>query len=136
MKRLLYICIAIVLLGTTGCEKNEHSPYYVLWLSAKVVDEVGEPIEGIHLYLEGGEFVGRTGYTDYKGEISGARSYTPPMERWIVHIEDVDGEYNRGEYESVTIDITNRVKAPSAPDRSGFTGSDIVDLGRVVLKRK
>ena len=136
MKRLLYICIDIALLGTTGCEKNEHSPYYVLWLSAKVVDEVGEPIEGIHLYLEGGEFVGRTGYTDYKGEISGARSYTPPMERWIVHIEDVDGEYNRGEYESVTIDITNMVKAPSAPDRYGFTGSDIVDLGRVVLERK
>lgn len=136
MKRLLYICIAIALLGTTGCEKNEHSPYYVLWLSAKVVDEVGEPIEGIHLYLEGGEFVGRTGYTDYKGEISGARSYTPPMERWIVHIEDVDGEYNRGEYESTTIDITDMVAPASVPDEWGYSGSCSVDMGIITLQKR
>ena len=75
-------------------------------------------------------------YTDYKGEISGARSYTPPMERWIVHMEDVDGEYNRGEYESTTIDITDMVAPASVPDEWGYSGSCLLDMGIITLQKK
>ena len=134
MKRLMLLFAALLCVVVSGCDEI-YEDYYCLYFSAEIVDEEGVPIQGIYAYPEGGKFDGREGYSNHLGKIE-AFGQIKPSRRFVVCIEDVDGEYNRGEYESVTIDITNRVKAPSTPDRSGFTGSDIVDLGRVVLKRK
>lgn len=134
MKRLMLLFTALLCVVVSGCDEI-YEDYYCLYFSAEIVDEEGVPIQGIYAYPEGGKFDGREGYSNHLGKIE-AFGQIKPSRRFVVCIEDVDGEYNRGEYEGVAIDITNRVKAPSAPDRSGFTGSDIVDLGRVVLKRK
>ena len=134
MKRLLHICMAIALLMSASCEKEKRDPYYVIWFSATVVDEAGEPIQGIHLYPENAEFVGRTGYTDHNGKIA-ARSYTEPRKRWIICVEDIDGEYNRGTYESKEIDITGKVAPATKPDEWGYSGSCSVDIGTITLKK-
>ena len=134
MKRLMLLFAALLCVVVSGCDEI-YEDYYCLYFSAEIVDEDGVPIQGIYAYPEGGKFDGREGYSNHLGKIE-AFGQIKPSRRFVVCIEDVDGEYNRGEYEGVAIDITNMVKAPSAPDRSGFTGSDIVDLGRVVLKRK
>lgn len=134
MKRLMLLFTALLCVVVSGCDEI-YEDYYCLYFSAEIVDEEGVPIQGIYAYPEGGKFDGREGYSNHLGKIE-AFGQIKPSRRFVVCIEDVDGEYNRGEYEGVAIDITNMVKAPSAPDRSGFTGSDIVDLGRVVLKRK
>lgn len=134
MKRLMLLFAALLCVVVSGCDEI-YEDYYCLYFSAEIVDEDGVPIQGIYAYPEGGKFDGREGYSNHLGKIE-AFGQIKPSRRFVVCIEDVDGEYNRGEYEGVAIDITNMVKAPSAPDRYGFTGSDIVDLGRVVLKRK
>jgi hypothetical protein len=134
MKRLMLLFAALLCVVVSGCDEI-YEDYYCLYFSAEIVDEEGVPIQGIYAYPEGGKFDGREGYSNHLGKIE-AFGQIKPSRRFVVCIEDVDGEYNRCEYESVTIDITNMVKAPSAPDDYGFTGSDIVDLGRVVLKRK
>lgn len=134
MKRLILLFAALLCVVVSGCDEI-YEDYYCLYFSAEIVDEEGVPIQGIYAYPEGGKFDGREGYSNHIGKIE-AFGHIKPSRRFVVCIEDVDGEYNRGEYEGVAIDITNMVKAPSAPDRYGFTGSDIVDLGRVVLKRK
>jgi hypothetical protein len=134
MKRLMLLFAALLCVVVLGCDEI-YEDYYCLYFSAEIVDEEGVPIQGIYAYPEGGKFDGREGYSNHLGKIE-AFGQIKPSRRFVVCIEDVDGEYNRGEYEGVAIDITNRVKAPSAPDDYGFTGSDIVDLGRVVLKRK
>ena len=134
MKRLMLLFAALLCVVVSGCDEI-YEDYYCLYFSAEIVDEEGVPIQGIYAYPEGGKFDGREGYSNHLGKIE-AFGQIKPSRRFVVCIEDVDGEYNRGEYEGVAIDITNMVKAPSAPDDYGFTGSDIVDLGRVVLKRK
>ena len=136
MKQLSFTLLALALLTSVGCEKEneKYDQYYVLWLTASVVDEAGEPIEGIHLCPENAEFVGRTGYTDFNGKIA-ARSYTEPRKRWIICVEDIDGEYNRGTYESKEIDITNKVAPSLKPDEWGYSGSCIVDIGTITLRR-
>lgn len=134
MKRIAFILGFALLM--VGCDKiNPADEYYGLWLSAVVVDEEGEPIQGIYAYPEEDKFDGRLGYSNHLGEIH-AFGHVDPHKRWIVYFEDVDGEYNRGEYETLEVDITDKITPPTTPDRWGFTGSGIVELGTVVMKRK
>lgn len=136
MKRLIPIFICVVALITVGCDKiNPADEYYGLWLSAVVVDEEGEPIQGILAYPQGDSFDGRLGYSNHLGQID-AFGQVEPRRRWVVYFKDVDGEYNRGEYETLEVDITDKVTPPTTPDRWGFAGSSIVELGTVVMKRK
>lgn len=122
------------MLTLVGCEEK-HEPYYVLYVVGTVVDEAGEPIQGIHAYPEGGDFEGRDGYTDYLGKFGG-HAYLAPRNQWTMIFEDVDGDYNGGEYERLTIDISQKVTAPIAPDEWGYSGSGYVELGTIVLKKK
>ena len=134
MKRLILFLTAALSVVVSGCDEV-YEDYYCLYFSAEIVDEAGEPIQGIYAYPEGGKFDGREGYSNHLGKIE-AFGHIKPSRRFVVHIEDVDGEYNRGEYESLTIDITDKANRPAAPDKYGFTGSGNVDLGRVVMKKK
>lgn len=133
MRRLIFCIFALASLFVVGCEeKNE--PYYVLWAYGTVVDEAGEPIQGIRAYPEGSSFYGREGYTNYLGEFGGSVHLTP-RDRWIIYFEDVDGDYNGGEYEGLSVDITDKVTPPGKPDEWGYSGSCMVKLDTVVLKR-
>lgn len=134
MRRLIYGLFAVAMLAAVGCEKevSHENQYYVLWFSTTVVDEAGEPIQGIKAAPVDGEFVGRTGYSNYEGKIS-ARAYLTPRNEWAVCFEDVDGEANGGVYASTTITINP--KAPEKPDEWGFVGNDAVCIEKVVLKK-
>ena len=134
MRKSIFCIFALALLTLVGCEEK-HEPYYVLYVVGTVVDEAGEPIQGIHAYPEGGDFEGREGYTNYLGKFGG-HAYLAPRNQWTMIFEDVDGDYNGGEYERLTIDISQKVTAPIAPDEWGYSGSGYVELGTIVLKKK
>ena len=127
----------LVLLGVgfVGCDKEEHDSYYVMYFTARVVDEAGEPIQGIHSYLVEEEFNGRSGYSDYLGEISGFVHASPYISGDVV-FEDIDGEYNGGCFESVTLNIKSKMIGwDNTPDNWGYTGSAVISVGEVVMKR-
>ncbi len=134
MRKSIFCIFVLALLTLVGCEEK-HDSYYVLYVYGTVVDEAGEPIQGIRAYPEGGNFAGREGYTNYLGEFGGY-THLAPRSRWVIHLEDVDGEHNRGEYESLSVDITAKVTPPGRPDEWGYTGSCMVQLGNIVLKQK
>lgn len=136
MRRIIFGILAVAAFAFVGCDKDgKNDPYYVLYVAGTVVDEAGEPIQGIHAYPEGGDFQGRDGYTDYQGKFGG-HSYLAPRNKWVIVFEDVDGEYNGGEYESLTIDISSKVTPPRTPDEGGFSGSGYVEMDTIVLKKK
>ena len=138
ISRLSAAVALLLCAGITSCEKehNDREPYYVLWFVAHVVDEAGEPVQGILAYPEGDSFDGRSGYSDYTGSISGFAHLSPYISGDII-FEDVDGEYNGGIYESVTINIRDKMYgANNKPDEWGFTGSDVVDVGNVVMTKR
>ena len=134
MRKSIFCIFVLALLTLVGCEEK-HDSYYVLYVYGTVVDEAGEPIQGIRAYPDGGDFAGREGYTNYLGEFGGY-THLAPRSRWVIHFEDVDGEHNRGEYESLSVDITANVTPPGRPDEWGYTGSCMVQLGNIVLKQK
>lgn len=137
MKRLILLAMVLCGLALSSCEKEpKHRSYYVLYFSAHVVDEAGNPIQGIYSYPETSAFYGRSGYSDYQGVISGFAHLHPSELRNIV-FEDVDGEYNGGEYETITVSIYDKLTGlDNKPDDWGYVGSDHVDLGDVVMKLK
>ena len=135
MKRVIALfVVAMVASLVVGCEKERNPEYYVLYFSARVVDTEGNPIQGICAYPEGAEFEGRSGYSNYMGELSGF-AHIAPRKRLIICFEDVDGEANGGEYKSLEIDITHLATPPSKPDEWGFTGSDYVEFGDVEMEK-
>ena len=91
MKRVIALfAVAMVASLVVGCEKERNPEYYVLDFSARVVDTEGNPIQGICAYPEGAEFEGRSGYSNYMGELSGF-AHIAPRKRLIICFEDVDG---------------------------------------------
>lgn len=137
MKRLILLAMVLCGLALSSCEKEpKHRSYYVLYFSAHVVDEAGNPIQGIYSYPETSAFYGRSGYSDYQGEISGF-VHIHPSELHNIVFEDVDGEYNGGVYETVTVNIREQLAGlNNKPDENGLVGSDVVDLGDVVMTLK
>ena len=108
MKRLILLAMVLCGLALSSCEKEpKHRSYYVLYFSAHVVDEAGNPIQGIYSYPEPNAFYGRTGYSDYQGEISGF-VHLHPSELHNIVFEDVDGEANGGEFITTTLLINDR----------------------------
>lgn len=104
---------------------------YRINLSVSVVNEEGEPIQGILVRPESGYFAGRVGYTDHLGRVT-ADEYIESVDgRFVLQFKDVDGEYNLGEYENIDLDITDRVLAVATE-----YGSADVTLGPVVMKKK
>ena len=137
MKRLMILAMVLCGLALSSCEKEpKHRSYYVLYFSAHVVDEAGNPIQGIYAYPEPNAFYGRSGYSDYQGVISGF-AHLHPSEIHNIVFEDIDGEYNGGIYETITVNIREQLAGlDNKPDEWGFVGSDVVDLGDVVMKLK
>jgi hypothetical protein len=138
MKRLILLALVLCGVALASCEKEpKHRSYYVLYFSAHVVDESGNPIQGIYSYPEGSAFYGRSGYSDYRGIIDYGFVHINPNKLHKVVFEDVDGDYNGGEYESVTIDIRDQLTGVNnKPDEWGFVGSAVVNVCKVTMKLK
>ena len=138
MKRLILLAMVVCSFALSSCEKEpKREPYYVLSFCAEVVDEEGNPIQGIYSYPEGSAFYGRSGYSDYQGIIDYGFVHINPNKLHKVVFEDVDGDYNGGEYESVTVDIRDQLTGiNNKPDEWGYVGSALVNVGKVTMKLK
>ena len=140
MKRLLYILLG--LLGLSSCEHffgvvEYGTPHVSFSLKARVVDEAGNPIQGIEVRTEDGDyFEYKTGFSDYQGYIDAyGRYFWPGTERGKVQFIDIDGEANGGEFETLTVQIEN---ASQTQEGSGnwYDGAYTADLGTVTMKLK
>ena len=146
MKRLIYFLMALVGFGAAGCEEFSAAEYGCpnvnFRVTARVVDEAGEPIEGIrvgiyHEEWDGGyacgDFENRTGYTDYQGCIDAYGSPFSVPEKLV--FEDVDGEANGGEFETQIIDV---VGVEQTEEGSGhwYGGAYEVHIGDVTMTHK
>ena len=143
MKRLIYFLMALLGFGLTSCEDGEKShfsgvveygcPHVNFALKARVVGQVGTPIQGIEVRLKGDErFYNKTGFSDYMGNIDAYGSVWPGSQYEVVFVDD-DGEANGGQFESVELDITDKVRQTEKGDNRWYEGSYIAELGDVTM---
>ena len=140
MKRLIYILFALLGFGFASCEeigKAEYGvPHVSFKLKAHVVDEAGEPIQGLEVRTEDDEpFEYNTGISDYQGNIDAYGGMWPGAENGRVQFIDIDGEANGGEYETQLVKLTN-VEELEAGDGNWYHGAYRVDVGTVGMKLK
>ena len=144
--------MALLGFGAAGCEHLGVAEYGVphveFKLSARVVDEAGEPIQGIcvevgrrNKYVDYEEYSGypfdnNTGYSDYLGVIDARGSMMWSEEDDKAIFTDIDGELNGGEFETTVVDIAELVVKTESGDGHWYRGAYKVDMGDVVMKRK
>lgn len=141
MKRIIYILLTLLGFGVVACEDKSDivmygSPICEYHLSARVVDDKGNPIAGIEVHeTYGPEYPSYSNHiatTDQQGVID-LRNKEISYPRYI-RLVDVDGEENGGEFEEQTLNITNRYKKVEEGE-GWYTGSFEAELGDVTLKR-
>lgn len=139
MKRLIYALMALLGFGMVGCEGEDRAapeygcPYVNFNLKARVVDEAGEPIPGIEVRLNNDW--GKLAESDNLGEIDALGS-TFPGNQYEIIFKDVDGAENGGEFETLVLDITDKVEQTAEGEGSWYAGDYKAELGDVTLTRK
>ena len=105
-------------------------------LKARVVDEAGNPIQGIEVRTEdGGHFEYNTGFSDYEGNIDAYGGFWPGVQNQKMQFIDVDGEANGGEFETLTVKIENLTQTEEG-DGNWYNGAYTADMGTVTMKLK
>lgn len=143
MKRLIYFLMTLLGFGVTGCEGVDNidfgtaaeygCPHVNFSLKARVIDEAGTPIQGIEVRLKGDErFDNKAGFSDYMGNIDAYGSVWPGSQYEVVFVDD-DGEANGGQFESIELDITDKVRQTEEGDDRWYGGSYIAELGDVTM---
>ena len=135
MKRLLYLLFALLGFGIDGCARVEYgTPHVTFRLTARVVDEAGTPIQGIHVRTSDGEqFEYNTGVSDYLGNIEAMGTIWPGAQYEVTFV-DIDGPLNGGEFEPLTVETHAYNIAPG--EGGWYEGGYAADMGDVVLKKK
>ena len=128
------------LLGFTSCGVGmvEYGcPHANFSLKARVVDEAGNPIQGIEVRTEdGARFEYNTGFSDYQGYIDAYGGYFwPGVQNQKMQFIDVDGEANGGEFETLTVQIENLIQTEEG-DGNWYDGAYTADMGTVTMKLK
>ena len=139
MKRLLNYILGLLGVGAASCipVAMYGAPHVEFSLSARVIDEAGNPIQGIEVRTKSGQqFDHNTGYADYLGNIEAVSGSMWPDEQYEVVFLDVDGEYNGGEFESLELNIADKVKQTQKGDGDWYQGSYKAELGDVMLTHK
>ena len=139
MKRLLNYILGLMGVGAASCipVAMYGAPHVEFSLSARVIDEAGNPIQGIEVRTKSGQqFDHNTGYADYLGNIKAVSGSMWPDEQYEVVFLDVDGEYNGGEFESLELNIADKVKQTQKGDGDWYQGSYKAELGDVMLTHK
>ena len=117
-----------------GVEYTEFNSDY--GASGRVVDDRGNPIQGIEVRTEdGGHFEYNTGFSDYQGYIDARGSFWPGTQHGKVQFIDIDGEANGGEFETLTVDIENATQTEEGSG-SWYDGAYTADMGTVTMKLK
>lgn len=138
MKRLLNIILALLGFGASGCVgvAMYGTPHVDFHLTARVVDSDGNPIQGIEARTkEGNYFDSNTGISDYQGNIDAVGQIWPGSQ-YAVTFYDIDGEYNGGVFETLELDISDKVKQTKKGDGDWYQGTYRADLGDVTLTLK
>lgn len=137
MKKLIYLIMTILGFGAVSCEEIGEDvaaeygcPHVDFSLKARVVSEAGVPIEGIMVRVDWIEE-----YTNEEGEVSVNDSVFTGSQ-YMVRFEDVDGVENGGEFESLTLDIAEKVEQTADGSGSWYDGAFKAELGDVTMMLK
>ena len=146
MKRLINFLIARLGFVEAGCGiipsdpfddpvAEYGAPHVTFRVSARVIDEAGTPIKGIQLVVGDGEAAEyNSSFSDEEGIVD--------METWMwpggpynVVFVDVDGKDNGGEFETLKLDITDKVTQYEDGSGSWYQGGYEAELGDVTLQK-
>ena len=143
MKRLIYLLLAA--LGFSCADSHDEwrdvvaeygCPHVEFRVRARVVDEANNPIKGIKVSTDNGDyFYNNSGYSDEQGYIDATGSFRPGTEQSNLHFIDIDGEANGGEFETLTLPIEG-VTQTQEDSGSWYEGAYTADMGTVTMKLK
>lgn len=137
MKKLIYFLLALLGVSCNIGMAEYGTPHVSFSLKARVVDEAGNPIQGVEVRTkEGGYFDDRTGVSDYLGNIDAYGSYIWPGTQYDVVFYDIDGPLNGGEFEALEMDISDKVVQTKEGDGNWNGGTYVAELGDVTMTLK
>ena len=141
MKRFIYFLLALLGFGAGACDNGwgdpvpEYGcPHMTFSLKARVIDEAGKPIEGIEVQTRNGDFY-MDNFSDAEGNIDLNVSMWPDTNIDLV-FTDVDGAENGGEFETLNLNIADKVEQVAEGSGSWYEGGYKADLGDVTMTLK
>ena len=141
MKRFIYFLLALLGVSAVSCDNDwfdvvaEYGcPHMNFSLKARVVDEAGKPIEGIEVQTKNNDFY-TDNYSDAEGNIDLNVSMWPDTNIDLV-FTDVDGAENGGEFETLNLNIADKVEQVAEGSGSWYEGGYKADLGDVTMTLK
>ena len=142
MKRFIYFLFALLGFGAVACDNGSMDdvvaeygcPHINFSLKARVVDEAGKPIEGIEVQTKNNDFYADN-YSDAEGNIDLNVSMWPDTNIDLV-FTDVDGAENGGEFETLELNISDKVEQVAEGSGSWYEGGYKADLGDVTMTLK
>ena len=135
MKKLIYFLLALLGVSCDTGMVMYGVPHISFSLKARVVDEAGNPIQGIEVRTkEGDYFTDRTGVSDYLGNIDAHGGFWPGHQYEVVFY-DIDGPLNGGEFEALEMDISDKVVQTKEGD-DWDRGTYVAELGDVTMTLK
>lgn len=149
MKRLIYFLMALLGFGASGCASTTHNPFddddmvaeygcphVVFHLSARVVDAAGTPIKGIEVHCDGAPLGYENNTSDAEGNIHIVDAYVWPGAQYEVEFVDPDGVENGGEFETLQLDITDKIEQMESGSGNWYEGDFRAELGEVTMTLK
>lgn len=142
MRRFIYFLLALLGFGTIACDNGSMEdvvaeygcPHINFSLKARVVDEAGKPIEGIEVQTKDNDFY-YGNFSDAEGNIDLTTGIWPDTNIDLV-FTDVDGAENGGEFETLELNISDKVEKVKEGDGSWYQGDFAADLGDVTMTLK
>jgi putative lipoprotein (rSAM/lipoprotein system) len=142
MKRFIYFLLSLLGFGTIACDNVSMKdvvaeygcPHINFSLKARVIDEAGKPIEGIEVQTKDNAFYADN-YSDAEGNIDLKVGMWPVTNIDLV-FTDVDGAENGGEFETLNLNIADKVEQVKEGSGSWYEGGYKADLGDVVMTLK
>ncbi|MBR5131233.1 MAG: radical SAM-associated putative lipoprotein [Alistipes sp.] len=141
MKRFIYFLFVLLGFGAVACDNDwfdvvaEYGcPHMNFSFKARVIDEAGKPIEGIEVQTRNGDFY-MDNFSDAEGNIDLNVSMWPDTNIDLV-FTDVDGAENGGEFETLNLNIADKVEQVAEGSGSWYEGGYKADLGDVTMTLK
>ena len=141
MKRFIYFLLALIGFGAVSCDNDwgdvvaEYGcPHMNFSFKARVIDEAGKPIEGIEVQTRNGDFY-MDNFSDAEGNIDLTTGMWPNINIDLI-FTDVDGEENGGEFETLELNISDKVEKVKEGDGRWYNGEYAADLGDVTMTLK
>ena len=141
MKRFIYFLLALLGFGAGACDNGwgdpvaEYGcPHMNFSFKARVIDEAGKPIEGIEVQTRNGDFY-MDNFSDAEGSIDLTVSMWPDTNIDVI-FTDVDGDENGGEFETLELNIADKVEQVAEGSGSWYEGDYKAELGDVTMTLK